>query len=231
MTISEILKRGAAELNVPLSDEQISSLERYSDILKEKNKVMNLTAVTDDEGIAVKHFLDSLTALQTGKVGKSVIDVGTGAGFPGLVIKIEKPETEVTLIDSVRKKVDYLRTAINELGLEGITAIHTRIEDMGGKESFDTVTARAVAPMNVLAEYCLPFVRQGGCMVAYKSVNAEEELKEAERAIKLLGGKTEENRIFELDEETKRRIIVIRKVKKSPDIYPRSGNKPRLKPL
>ena len=118
-----------------------------------------------------------------------------------------------------------------ELGLEGITAIHTRIEDMGGKESFDTVTARAVAPMNVLAEYCLPFVRQGGCMVAYKSVNAEEELKEAERAIKLLGGKTEENRIFELDEETKRRIIVIRKVKKSPDIYPRSGNKPRLKPL
>lgn len=203
--------------------------EKMYRLLMNWNEKFNLTAIKTKEDFETKHICDSMIGLPFIK-GK-VLDIGSGAGFPGLVIKIEKPETEVTLIDSVRKKVDYLRTAINELGLEGITAIHTRIEDMGGKESFDTVTARAVAPMNVLAEYCLPFVRQGGCMVAYKSVNAEEELKEAERAIKLLGGKTEENRIFELDEETKRRIIVIRKVKKSPDIYPRSGNKPRLKPL
>lgn len=203
--------------------------EKLYSLITEWNNKFNLTAIKTKEDFEIKHIRDSMIGLPYIK-GK-VLDIGSGAGFPGLVIKIEKPETDVTLVDSVRKKVDYLKTVIDELGLSGITALHTRIEDMGGKESFDTVTARAVAPMNVLAEYCLPFVKQGGRMVAYKSENAEEELKEAVRAIKILGGKVEENRIFELDEETKRRIIVIKKVSKTPGAYPRSGNKPRLKPL
>ena len=205
--------------------------ELYENMLLEWNKKFNLTAITEHGDIEVKHFYDSVTAQKFLSEGVSVLDIGSGAGFPGLVIKIEKPETDVTLVDSVRKKTDYLTYAIDALGLKNIRALHTRIEDLKNKESYDTVTARAVARMNVLAEYCLPFVKTGGVMVAYKSADCDEEMNEAERAIKLLGGETAASELFDLDENTKRRIIVIKKVKSSPDGYPRSGNKPRLKPL
>ena len=227
MTISEILKRGAAELNVPLSDEQISSLERYSDILKEKNKVMNLTAVTDDEGIAVKHFLDSLTALQTGKVGKSVIDVGTGAGFPGLVLKLARPDISLTLLDSLNKRITFLKETAALIGAgENTEFIHARAEDaaMNAKlrEKFDTAVSRAVANMRVLSEWCLPFVRTGGYFLALKGTAAERELEEARRAIFILGGEVEN--VFDAHipfSELEHKIIIIKKVRRTPSKFPR----------
>ena len=203
--------------------------EKLFRLLSDRNEKINLTAIKSKEDFEVKHVRDSMLGLPY--INGKVLDVGSGAGFPGLVIKIEKPETVVTLIDSVRKKTDYLSEAIKELGLENITAVHTRIEDMAGKESYDTVTARAVARMATLAEYCLPFVKTGGAFVAYKSEGGEEELNEAEKVIRLLGGKVERDELLSLDEDTKRRIIVIRKVRPSPAGYPRSGNKPRLKPI
>ena len=203
--------------------------EKLYKLLAEWNGKFNLTAIKSKEDYEIKHIRDSMLGLPY--ISGKVLDIGSGAGFPGLVIKIEKPETDVTLVDSVRKKTDYLTYAIDALGLKNIRALHTRIEDLKNKESYDTVTARAVARMNVLAEYCLPFVKTGGVMVAYKSADCDEEMNEAERAIKLLGGETAASELFDLDENTKRRIIVIKKVKRSPDGYPRSGNKPRLKPL
>lgn len=202
--------------------------EKLYGLLTEWNGKFNLTAIKSKEDFEIKHIRDSMLGLPF--INGKVLDVGSGAGFPGLVIKIEKPECDVTLIDSVRKKTDYLTAVINELGLSGIRAVHTRVEDIKEKESFDTVTARAVAPLVTLAEYCLPFVRLGGAMVAYKSSETEEELAAAGYAISLLGGKIEKNELFDLDENTKRRILVIRKVKHTPPGYPRKGNKPRISP-
>lgn len=202
--------------------------EKMYDILTEWNGKFNLTAIRSKEDFEVKHIRDSMLGLPF--IRGRVLDIGSGAGFPGLVIKIEKPETDVTLIDSVRKKTDYLSFAIEALGLEGIRAVHTRIEDFTDRD-FDTVTARAVAPLNVLAEYCLPFVRTGGRVVAYKSSDIREETEAAARAIDVLGGEIERNELFSLDENTERRILVIRKVRKTPAGYPRKGNKARLKPL
>lgn len=202
--------------------------EKMYDILTEWNGKFNLTAIRSKEDFEVKHIRDSMLGLPF--IRGRVLDIGSGAGFPGLVIKIEKPETDVTLIDSVRKKTDYLSFAIEALGLEGIRAVHTRIENFTDRD-FDTVTARAVAPLNVLAEYCLPFVRTGGSVVAYKSSDIREETEAAARAIDVLGGEIERNELFSLDENTERRILVIRKVRKTPAGYPRKGNKARLKPL
>ena len=203
--------------------------EKMYELLTEWNGRFNLTAIKSKEDFEIKHIRDSMLGLPF--INGTVLDVGSGAGFPGLVIKIEKPETRVTLLDSVRKKTEYLCEAIEKLGLNGITAVHSRIEDMKERESYDTVTARAVARLATLTEYCLPFVKTGGVFVAYKSADTEEEIKEAGRVIELLGGRTEINDVFDLDGETKRRIIVIRKIKPSPPSYPRKGNKPRKDPV
>ncbi len=203
--------------------------EKMYELLTEWNGRFNLTAIKSKEDFEIKHIRDSMLGLPF--INGNVLDVGSGAGFPGLVIKIEKPETRVTLLDSVRKKTEYLCEAIEKLGLNGITAVHSRIEDMKEKESYDTVTARAVARLATLTEYCLPFVKTGGVFVAYKSADTDEEIKEAGRVIELLGGRTEINDVFDLDGETKRRIIVIRKIKQSPPSYPRKGNKPRKDPV
>lgn len=203
--------------------------EKLYDLLTEWNAKFNLTAIKSREDFEIKHIKDSMLGLPF--ISGRTLDIGSGAGFPGLVIKIEKPETEITLVDSVRKKTEYLKAAVAALGLTGVTVVHSRIEDLPGKGTYDTVTARAVAPMRTLAEYCLPFVKTGGAAVAYKSENAEDEIKEAERAIAVLGGRIERDELLELDGDTRRRIVVIRKIKETPAVYPRKGNKPRLSPL
>ena len=170
--MKSIIKDGAKQLGLEISELQINQLIKYAQLLKEWNKKMNLTAIKDDEGIAVKHFLDSMTAISTGKIGETVIDVGTGAGFPGLVLKIMKPEIKLTLLDSLNKRITFLKAIAEELGIEGIEFIHARAEDGGRnsklRASFDTVVSRAVANMTTLSEWCLPFVKKGGYFLALK---------------------------------------------------------------
>lgn len=210
----------------------MSNTETYKklyDILSVYNSKFNLTAIRNYEDYKLKHIEDSKLGLPF--VSGKVLDIGSGAGFPALVLKIEKPELDVTMIDSVRKKVDYLNFAVNELELKNIRAIHSRVEDLKEKENFDTVTARAVARLNVLAEYALPFVKIGGVFVAYKADGCEEEINEAKKAIKTLGGKIEKAESIALSEDTVRKIIVVRKIGRSPSVYPRGGNKPRSNPI
>ena len=187
---------------------------------------MLLKIAPETPSVVVK---DSMLGLPLIK-GK-VLDIGSGAGFPGLVFAVENGSLDVTMLDSVGKKVNYVNTVISALGLKNARAIHSRVEDLPDKGAFDTVTARAVARLNVLAEYALPFVKIGGAFIAYKSGDSEEEINEAKYAIKILGGKIE--RVMEevLDEQTVRKIIVVRKISRSPDLYPRKGNKARLNPL
>ncbi len=203
--------------------------KKLYDILKVYNSKFNLTAIRNFEDYKIKHIEDSKLGLPF--VKGRILDIGSGAGFPALVLKIERPELDITMVDSVRKKVDYLNAVIEELELKNIRAVHSRIEDIKEKESFDTVTARAVARLNVLAEYALPFVKTGGVFVSYKAENCEDEINEAKRAIILLGGKIERTESIALSEDTVRKIIVIRKIKPSPKVYPRGGNKPRNNPI
>ncbi len=224
--MEQILKNGFTELGEELSQEKISALIKYAKLLQEWNEKINLTAITDDEGIATKHFLDSASALLTGKVKGKVIDVGTGAGFPGLVLKTVKPQIELTLLDSLNKRINFLKEVSSELNLDGVEFVHGRAEDFGVnakyREKFDTVVSRAVARLNVLAEWCLPFVKQGGYFLALKGPLADEELKEAERAIYVLGGEVED--VLEVkipSTELSHRIIIIKKVRRTPPKYPR----------
>lgn len=223
-----LIQNGAEQLNIHLDDIQAEQLVRYAEMLVSRNEKVNLTAITDDEGIATKHFLDSLTALCTNRVKGKVIDVGTGAGFPGLVLKIAKPELNVTLLDSLNKRLTFLKDVCDELDIGGVELVHARAEDGGraGKyrSMFDTVVSRAVANLTVLSEWCLPFVKQGGYFLALKGPLAEKELKDARRAIKILGGEVED--VYEADipfTDLKHKIIVIKKVGQTPLKYPRKA--------
>lgn len=226
--MKDLIINGSEKLNIPLSNAQVSQLIEYSRLLVEWNKKINLTAITDDEGIAAKHFLDSLTALQTGCVKGRVIDVGTGAGFPGLVLKIARPDIELTLLDSLNKRINFLKEVGTELKLDGVEYVHARAED-GGRDrqyrsQFDTVVSRAVANLTVLSEWCLPFLREGGYFLALKGPLADAELKDAKRAISILGGKIED--VFEADipfTDLRHKIIIIKKVGQTPLKYPRKA--------
>lgn len=202
----------------------------YYDLLLEWNEKFNLTAVTEREQVDILHFKDSVLCEDLIKENAEVLDVGSGAGFPGIPLKIIRNDIKVTLIDSVNKKVTFLNEVINKLGLSEIKAIHTRIEDLKGKK-FDVVTSRAVAPLNVLAEYCLPFVKKGGIMIAYKASEIEKELNEAKRAIEILGGEEPKVITRKLNEEINRKFVIIKKINETPNGYPRGGNKPRTKPI
>ena len=224
--MKDLIKNGTKQLGIELNDTQFEQLERYAKLLVSWNEKINLTAITDDEGIATKHFLDSITALKTGLVKGNVIDVGTGAGFPGLVLKIAKPEINLTLLDSLNKRINFLKAVGDELHLDGIDYVHARAED-GGRDRayrgrFDTVVSRAVANLTVLSEWCLPFLKQGGYFLALKGPLADEELKNAKRAITVLGGKVED--VFEAEipfTQFKHKIIIIQKVGQTPLKYPR----------
>ena len=232
--MSDILKEGSKKLGIDLSDAQIDTLIKYKELLVEWNEKINLTAITDDFGVYTKHFLDSLTTLLTDKVKGDVIDVGTGAGFPGLVLKIAKPEINLTLLDSLNKRINFLKEVSSEMGLEGIEFIHARAEDGARREreEFDTVVSRAVANMTVLAELCLPFVKVGGYFLALKGPMAEEELANAKRAIKILGGEIED--IFSAEipfTDLSHKIIIIKKVRQTPMQYPRKAGIPSKTPI
>ena len=204
--------------------------ELYYNLLTEWNEKFNLTAVTEKEKVELLHFRDSVLPQDMIVKNASVLDVGSGAGFPAIPLKIVREDLTVTMVDSVNKKVVFLQEVIKRLGLTGIEALHKRIEELSKEVKYDVVTSRAVAPLNVLCEYCLPFVKIGGVMIAYKSAEVEEELQSAGKVISLLGGEaTVEKRA--LSDEITRSFVIIKKVKESPSGYPRGGNKPRLKPI
>lgn len=221
--MKKILENGFTKLKIPVNEEQIDKLIRYSELLVDWNTKINLTAICDEDGIAKKHFLDSSTALLTQKVSGKVIDVGTGAGFPGFVLKILKPEIELTLLDSLQKRIKFLETVGDELGLDA-QYIHSRAEDGGRthREKFDTVVSRAVANMTVLSELCLPFLKIGGYFLALKGPLADSELLEAKKAIHILGGEIEG--VFSAkipDTDLDHKIIMVKKVRHTPQQYPR----------
>ncbi len=219
----KILENGFEKLSIDVTDNQICQLIQYAGLLCEWNKKINLTAICDTDGIAKKHFLDSSTALLTGHITGKVIDVGTGAGFPGLVLKILKPEIELTLLDSLNKRINFLKTVADEIGTNA-EFIHARAEDGGRthREQYDTVVSRAVANMTLLSELCLPFLKVGGYFLALKGPLADEELESAKRAIHILGGEVES--IFSAkipDTDLKHKIIIVKKVRHTPQQYPR----------
>ena len=241
--MTPILASGAKEMAIPLSAENIRAFSEYARLLKEWNEKMNLTNITDDKGIAIRHFIDSLTLVshleeesaKKRKKNLSLIDVGTGAGFPGIPLKVAMPELEVTLLDSLRKRVSFLDAVCTALDLKKIITVHSRAEDAGlskqYREKFDVATARAVASLPVLCEYCLPFVKVGGIFLAMKG-NVEEEAEAAKKAIVTLGGTIETLHHFTLPgTDMNRSIIVIRKVRATPARYPRQAGKPEKEPL
>lgn len=229
------LKNGAAGFGAILDENMIRSLFDYKRMLLEWNEKMNLTAIEDDKEIIIKHFVDSLSIIPFLKGIGSVADVGTGAGFPGIPLKIAEPGLNVVLLDSLEKRIGFLDAVISELHLNGITAVHMRAEDAGVspkfREKFDAATARAVASLPVLLEYCLPLVKTGGIFIAMKG-SSSEEVSISGKALDVLGGKIEEVKEFTLPEtDIKRSIIVVRKLRQSPTKYPRKAGKPSKEPL
>ena len=236
MTFAEILAARGAEAQLSFTEEQLAQFTRYYELLVETNKVMNLTAITEPEEVAVKHMVDSLLAYEDGMQGKTLVDVGTGAGFPGVPLKIYCPSLRVTLVDSLGKRLRFLEQVIDELGLKGIRCEHLRAEDAGRskkhREQYDYVTARAVARLSVLSEYCLPLAKNGGQFIALKGSRFAEEIEEGEAAVKILGGKiisAEPVKLPGLDDG--RAIIKIAKIKATPAQYPRKAGTPEKQPL
>ncbi len=230
------LTEAIRDYKIRLSEEQISQLERYNELLCEWNEKINLTAITDPKGVAVKHFADSLSIFNYIDVPQNarVIDVGTGAGFPGLVLKIARPDIQLTLLDSLQKRLNFLNVVCGELNLDAVL-IHSRAEEGGQnldlREGFDLVVSRAVAQLNILSEYCLPYARLSGRFVAFKGT-AEGEINSAKKAIGILGGKISNIYEFELPFEGGGRTLVeIEKVAPTPDKYPRQNGKIKSKPL
>lgn len=231
-----IFKNLAQKIDVELSDEQINKFFVYKDLLKEWNQKINLTAIDDDMGIILKHFIDSLTIEKYINNGTTLVDVGTGAGFPGIPIKIANKSISVTLVDSLNKRINFLNEVIGRTNLEKIRCIHGRAEDVSRetlmRESFDYATARAVANLSTLAELCLPFVKIGGEFICMKGNNIKEELSEAQKSINVLGGEiisTEKIVLPETDIE--RNIVIIKKVKSTPPKYPRKAGTPAKEPI
>ena len=226
------------EFHITLTDTQLQQFLQYYEMLTEWNKVMNLTAITEYDEVLKKHFVDSLSLIEACGLdgGLSLLDVGTGAGFPGLPLKIAFPNLKVTLLDSLGKRVQFLQAVIKELGLMEIVALHGRAEDFAKpglmREQFDICVSRAVANMTVLSEYCLPFVKVGGVFISYKSEKLEEEIGCAEKAIKLLGGEMEKQMKMNLPHsDIFRNLVVIRKVNPTPNSFPRKAGLAAKEPL
>lgn len=238
MSNIDTLIEGLPQLDMTLEPEKIDDFRLYKELLKEWNEKINITAIKDDMEIDIKHFLDSLTIFKTGyiKDGLKIIDIGTGGGFPGLPIKIANRNTNVVLLDSLNKRIKFLNDVINKIGLQDIIAIHGRAEDYGKdkeyREKFDIAVSRAVAPLNILLEYCLPFVKVGGYFIAMKGPQINNEVEESEKALKIMGGIIEERFDIKLPfSDITHILLVIKKISKTPTKYPRKAGKPKQNPL
>ncbi len=236
--MKELLYQKAKEIGIELDSHQLDQFEHYYHILIETNKVMNLTAITDEEEVIDKHFIDSLSVVRCMDLEKAecLIDVGTGAGFPGIPLKIVFPHLKVTLLDSLNKRVNFLNQVINKLMFDKINAVHARAEDAARdrtmREAYDLCVSRAVADLSVLCEYCLPFVKVGGTFVSYKSKGAADEVKKASKAIKVLGGGQADQYPFELPgTDLSRTLVRIEKTLSTPRKYPRKAGTPSKTPI
>jgi len=233
---TEKFRQGLVNLKLELTEKQIEQFLKYYEMLIEKNKVMNLTAITEYDEVIEKHFLDSISLCQVYDLSKPVkiLDMGTGAGFPGVPLKIAFPEAEITLADSLNKRIKFLDEVVEELGLEKVTTIHARAEELARnkehRESYDLVVSRAVANLSTLGEYCIPFVKIGGNFISYKSGEVDEEVNAAGKAIKILGGQIKNVYKFDLLDQ-KRSFVTIEKIKTTPKTYPRKAGTPSKEPL
>lgn len=233
-----VLNEAAKEIDIILNSDQLSTFERYYKLLIEGNEKVNLTAITEPAEVAVKHFIDSISCLKVMEmpIGSTLLDIGTGAGFPGLPLKIIREDLDVTLLDSLNKRVAFLTNTIDQLALKNIRAIHYRAEDYGqnkeAREKYDYVVSRAVAKLAVLSEYCLPCVKVGGYFISQKGPEIKEEVNEAKSAINKLGGELTEVKNFSLPIlGDGRSIIIIKKIKITPSMYPRKAGLPAKKPI
>ena len=238
MNNEEILRQGINGFGIEASDQMINDLKTYREILVDWNQKMNLTGIEEEREVFIKHFLDSISAVSNGyiKNGISLIDVGTGAGFPGLPLKICLRDIKLTLLDSLNKRINFLQEVSNTVNLEDVEFIHGRAEDFGKdskyREQFDVATARAVAGLPILMEFCVPFVKLGGYFVCLKGPNANLELEESQKAMEVLGLEFIEKIDIELpNEELKHNILVFKKVKNTPEKYPRKAGKPAKSPI
>lgn len=236
--MSQIFENKLNELGIALTDKQKQQFDKFYELLVEWNKVMNLTGITEYEEVNEKHFVDSLSIVKAidMKSVKSVIDVGTGAGFPGIPLKIAFPHLKVVLLDSLNKRINFLNTVIAELGLTDIKTIHGRAEDYAKqteyREKFDLCVSRAVANLSTLSEYCLPYVSADGLFIPYKSGEIDEELENSKKAVKILGGKIENVVKFQLPgTEIGRSFVKIRKISNTNKKYPRKAGLPAKEPL
>ena len=231
--MEHLLHSGLTQMG--LSTEGIPSLIRYADLLVEKNKVMNLTAITEPGDIATLHFLDSVAMLTLADLKeKKMADIGTGAGFPGMPLRIVEPSIRLTLLDSLNKRIDFLKEVCDDLGLSDVECIHGRAEEfaVGHRESYDIVTSRAVANLQMLSELCLPLVKVGGYFLSMKSVDSEQEVNDAKNAIKTLGGRIEKVVDYTIPgTEVQHRLIFIKKMQETPKKYPRAFAKIKKNPL
>ena len=225
-------------LGIQLTDVQKEQFDRYYELLIEWNRVMNLTGITEYDEVNLKHFTDSLTIVRIKDMENvsTLIDVGTGAGFPGIPVKIAFPHIKVTLLDSLNKRIKFLNQVVEELDLKDVVTLHGRAEDYAKKEEyreqFDLCASRAVANLSTLSEYCLPFVKKGGCFISYKSADSDEEIEQSKKALDILGGKIEKVDKFVLPgSDMGRALVMVEKVKNTPRKYPRKAGVPSKEPL
>ena len=231
-----IFSKYAKKIDIVFNEKQIEQFYKYMKLLIEWNEKINLTAITDENEIILKHFIDSLTIAKYIPNNVSFADVGTGAGFPGIPIKIYREDVNVILVDSLNKRINFLNEVISELSLENIESIHSRVEEFGKnkkyREKFDIVTARAVANLSVLSEYLIPLVDIDGKCICMKGSEVQEELNESKNAINILGGKVEKIESFELpDSDMRRNVVIISKIRNTPGKYPRKPGTPAKEPI
>ena len=231
--MKEKIKEIFSKYSIEINNLQAEKFVKYYDFLIEENKKFNLTAITDFEQVILKHFIDSVLPINEIKHNAKIVDVGTGAGFPGIPIKILRDDVDILLVDSLEKRIKFLNELIKLLSLKKIKTLHSRAEDIGNnRETFDVSLSRAVAKVNTLSEYLIPYVKVGGKIIMYKGKNSEEELTEGENAINILGGELEDIKKYYLPEiESERNVIIIKKIKHTNKKYPRNKNLPKLKPL
>lgn len=231
---SKELKEKSKLINIELKDNQIEKFYNYMNLLLEWNEKINLTAITEPKEVILKHFVDSATIIKYIENDMQIVDVGTGAGFPGIPLNIINNKANYLLVDSLNKRVNFLNEVINNLELKNINTVHSRIEDFGkdNKECFDIATSRAVASLNVLLEYLLPLVKVGGICICMKGSNTKEEIENSKKALEILGGSIEKIEDITLpNSDIRRNIIIVRKIKNTPNKYPRKAGIPSKEPL